>query len=148
MGSRFLCDAEKLVDIAFPIPNMDAALRFIEERGGLLQILQPADAFLLFDRNPGRVNPLFERVTPLELLSRPELHRRDAEMESLGGDYETGMHQETAHGMQAKVAWGLLAAGHSISKPYRQRIFSLKREFGCVVQLQNPSRSDQNMGMA
>jgi len=57
MGSRFSGDAEKLEDVAFPIPNMDASLRFIQERSGLLQVLQPADAFLLFDRN--RVGLIF-----------------------------------------------------------------------------------------
>lgn len=62
MGSRFLCDAENLVDFAFPIPNVDASLRLIQERGGLLQVLQPADAFLLFDRNPGLIDLLLECV--------------------------------------------------------------------------------------
>lgn len=74
MGSSFTGDAEELINVAFPIPNIDAALRLIQERGGLLQILQPADAFLLLNRNPCRINLLFERVRPLELLPRPELH--------------------------------------------------------------------------
>ena len=78
MGFRFLRGAEEFIDIAFPIPNMNASLRFIQERGRLLQVLQPADAFLLFNRNPRRINLLFECVRSLELLSRPELHCRDS----------------------------------------------------------------------
>ena len=68
MGFRFLRGAEEFIDVAFPIPNMNASLRLIQERGRLLQVLQPADAFLLFNRNPCRINLLFERVASLKLL--------------------------------------------------------------------------------
>jgi hypothetical protein len=36
MSFSFLRGAEEFIDVAFPIPNMDAALGFIQERGCLL----------------------------------------------------------------------------------------------------------------
>src|ERR1019366_10002606 len=109
MGFSFLRGAEEFIAVAFPIPHMNASLRLIPERGRLLQVLQPADAFLLFNRNPCRINLLFERIASLELLSRPELHGRDAERQAFRRDHEAGMYQEATHGVYAQAPGRVLA---------------------------------------
>src|ERR1035438_4134544 len=119
MGFSFLRGAEEFIDVAFPIPNMNASLRLIQERGRLLQVLQPADAFLLCNRNPCRINLLFERVASLELLSRPELHGRDSERQALRRDDEAGMHQEATHGVHSQAACLILATVHLIGNSYQ-----------------------------
>lgn len=76
--------AVKLVDVAFPVTDVDAALRCREQRGRMLQVLQPAHAFLLLDRHPRRVNLGLERARALKLLAAPELDRSDAERQAVG----------------------------------------------------------------
>jgi hypothetical protein len=72
MRSGFLGRAEKLVDIALAIADVDASSRVTEKLRGLLDILQPPDAFLLLDWNARRIDLLLERGGPFEFLSGPE----------------------------------------------------------------------------
>ena len=51
MGSSFLDRAEKLVDVAFAITDVNASRWVTEKLRGLLNIFQPSDAFFLFDGN-------------------------------------------------------------------------------------------------
>lgn len=44
--------AEKLEDVAFTIPNMNAPAGVVEKIGGLLEILKPAQALLFRNRYP------------------------------------------------------------------------------------------------
>src|SRR5215470_19652471 len=67
MRSGFLGRAEKLVDIALAIADVDASSRVTEKLRGLLDILQPPDAFLLLDWNARRIDLLLERGGPFEL---------------------------------------------------------------------------------
>jgi len=49
MRSDLLCRAEKLIDVALAITDMNASPRIIQKLRGLLQILQPSDALLFLD---------------------------------------------------------------------------------------------------
>lgn len=51
MRARVACGAKQLVDIALPIADMDAAAGFAEQSGGVLEIEQPAQAFLFLEGN-------------------------------------------------------------------------------------------------
>src|SRR6266566_4877662 len=71
MRSDLLCRAEKLVDIALAITDMDASSWIIQKFRRLLQIVQPSDAFLLLDGYSRRVDLLLERGGPFEFLPSP-----------------------------------------------------------------------------
>src|SRR6516164_3456780 len=45
-----LRQAEEFVDVALPVPDMDATRRLAEQCGGLLQVLQPANTLFGLDR--------------------------------------------------------------------------------------------------
>lgn len=49
MSAHILRLAEQLVDIAFLVANVPALLRLLEHRAGLAHIVEPADAFFLFN---------------------------------------------------------------------------------------------------
>lgn len=68
MGSNLLGSAEKLVDIALTVTDMHASPRIIQKSRRLPEVLQPPNAFLLFNRYPGRVDFALERAAPLNLL--------------------------------------------------------------------------------
>jgi hypothetical protein len=52
---------------------MDASRRLAQQRCRLAHVFQPADALLVLDRNPRRIELLLERSRTLEFLPRPEL---------------------------------------------------------------------------
>jgi hypothetical protein len=61
MRSGFLRRAEKLVNVALAITDMDASSRITEKLRGLLDIFQPPDAFLLLDGNARRITVVASR---------------------------------------------------------------------------------------
>src|SRR4051794_39689925 len=69
MCSQLLGQAEQLVDIALAITDMDATSRIAEQRRGPAQVLQPADALLLLDEDPRRVDLPLEGGGSLEFRS-------------------------------------------------------------------------------
>jgi len=83
VSPNLLGQAEKLVDVAFAIANMNAPRRVREQFSGLLQIVQPADTFFLFYRNPRRIEFLFESRSSFELLPRPELYSGQPQRDAL-----------------------------------------------------------------
>ncbi len=78
MRANCFCSAEELVNIALPVADVNAAFRIVQKGRGLLQILQPADAFLLFNRHARGIDFLLESVAACEFALRPELHGRQA----------------------------------------------------------------------
>ena len=54
MGADFLPRAKQFVNVALPVADMNAASGRAEEFSGALEIFQPADAFLLLNRNACR----------------------------------------------------------------------------------------------
>ena len=79
MGSRRTGRTEKLVDIVFTITDLDKPIGAPQARAGLIHVLQPADALLLFDRDARRIDLPLEGVGSLELRSGPEFDRRQTE---------------------------------------------------------------------
>src|SRR6185437_5742227 len=66
MGADLLGRAEELINVALTVADMNAARRVAQRCRGLPDVLQPADALLLLDRNARRVNPFLERCRSLE----------------------------------------------------------------------------------
>ena len=112
-----LRQAIELVNVAFPIADMNTAFRLSQAVDRLPKILEPAHAFLLFDRNAGRVDLPLERRRSFELLPRPEFHCRQTQRQPLRRYGETGMHQHSADGVMAQaaalVATAIDALGHA-----------------------------------
>src|SRR5882724_5652449 len=96
MRSGLLGCAEKLVDVALAIIDMDASSRVTEKLGGLLDIFQPSDAFLLLDGNARRIDLLLERRGPFEFLPGPEFDGRQPEWQPFGRHREARVHQDAA----------------------------------------------------
>ncbi|MCF6119329.1 hypothetical protein L2449_21020 [Mesorhizobium muleiense] len=86
--------AEKLVDVALAITDVDASRGIAEQRDRLAHVLQPAEALLLFDGHPRRTDLLFERGGPLELRPRPKLFGGKAQRQAIQRDSEARMHQK------------------------------------------------------
>jgi hypothetical protein len=76
MRANCFCSAEEFVNIALPVADVNAVFRIVQKGRGLLQILQPADAFLLFNRYARGIDFLLECVAAYEFASRPELRGR------------------------------------------------------------------------
>ena len=90
--------AEQLEDVALAVADVDAPGRVAQQLRGLPEVLQPADALLLLDRDAGGVDLPLQGVGPLELLAGPELDGRQAERDAPGGEDEAGVHQQPAEG--------------------------------------------------
>ena len=96
VGAELLGGAEQLVDVALAVADMNAACGSTEQCHGLAQVLEPADALLVLDRHPRRIDLALERGRALELLPRPELHGREAQRQALRRHHEGGMHEQAA----------------------------------------------------
>src|SRR5712691_7538032 len=103
MRSDLLCGAEKLVDVALAITNMDASSRITQKLSGLLQIFQPADAFLFLDGNSRRIDLFLERGGPFEFLPSPEFDGRQPEWNTLDRNREARMHQDAANRVRSQT---------------------------------------------
>src|SRR5271156_2931434 len=76
MRANCFCSAEELVNIALPVADVNAAFWIVQKGRRLLQVFQPADAFLLFNRHPRGIDFLLKSVAACEFASRPELRGR------------------------------------------------------------------------
>lgn len=85
-GSKFLSQAVELVDVAFPITNMHAALGCARQLCRQAQIIKPAHAFLLLDRHPRWIDLAFKGTGSFELAARPEFRRRQSKGQTLRRD--------------------------------------------------------------
>src|ERR1700732_2863386 len=68
MSARLLSRPEQLEDVRLAIANVDAALGYAQKLSGLLEILQPPNAFLLLYWNSCRIDVLLESVGSLEFI--------------------------------------------------------------------------------
>ncbi|MFP4897474.1 hypothetical protein, partial [Paraburkholderia sp. EG304] len=50
VGAKIVCGAKQLVNVAFPIADVNATHRIVEKLGRLAHILQPSPAFLFLNR--------------------------------------------------------------------------------------------------
>src|SRR6266403_1526951 len=103
MRSDLLCRAEEFVDITLAITDMDASTWITQQFHGLLQIVQPPDALLFVDWHARRIDLLFERSGPLELLPGPEFDRRQSERHPLGRYRQARMHQDAANRVRSQA---------------------------------------------
>ncbi len=119
--------------------RLNAASRIVQKGRGLLQILQPADAFLLFNRHARGIDFLLESVAAYEFASRPELHGRQAEGQSIGGYGQAGMHLNSADNVVLQLA--VQASSPSHRKPMqnanRPDVLSVIVKFRRIVKDQN-----------
>lgn len=132
-GIEFIGQAEQLIDVALAVADMDATLGVINQGGGLPQVQQPLDAFLLLDRNTRRVDFVLQRGGALELLAAPELDRAQAQWQSLCSHRKAGVHQDAAGRVQLRTPCRVAAAGGLAPEPNQLRFVSLVRELGGVL---------------
>src|SRR5487761_1616247 len=92
MRSNLLGQAEQLVNVALAIANMNTSFGYSEKVRRLPQILQPADALLLLDRNPRRVDLSLQRCRPFERFTCPELDCRQTERKPIDRHGQARMH--------------------------------------------------------
>ena len=83
MRAQLLPQAEQLIYVAFPIPDMNTARRITEQLGGLAQVLQPTNALFFFNGHPRGINPALQRVRAVKLVSVPELDGGQSEGQAL-----------------------------------------------------------------
>src|SRR6266702_7642167 len=95
-----LSQTEQFVDVALPISDVHAASRVCQQFRGLSQVLQPANAFFLFDRHTRRINPSLQSIRAVKLVSVPEFDRRQTQWQPFAGSYQTGVHQNAATGVE------------------------------------------------
>ena len=133
MRSDLLCRAEKFVDVAFAITDN----WIVQKLSRLLQIVQPPDAFLLFDGNSRRVDLFLERGGPFEFLSGPEFDGRQPERQPLGCYREARMHQDAANRVRSQATRLVPSAVYVLGYADRLGALSLVCEFGRVMQDQN-----------
>src|SRR5689334_229472 len=95
---------------------MHTVTRIVCQRGGLTQVLQPADAFLLFYRHPCWIDFLFQGVAALELLASPKLDGHQSQRQSFQRDRQAAVHENAAHGKMFKSSILSLAAGRPAQK--------------------------------
>jgi hypothetical protein len=96
----------------------------------LSQILQSADAFLLLNGHPCRVDPPFERIGSFELVPRPKLDCRQCKRKALCGNRQTRMHQDTTTRVVIGASLVILARRTFVQPPNFINIFTLETEFG------------------
>ena len=108
VGSGGLRSTEEFIDVALAVANVDTALPVCQSDGGRFQILQPANAFFLFNGHPCGIDLLFEGIASFKLASRPELDGSQSQRYPFGGDGQTGMHQQTAKRMQTGTTFSVL----------------------------------------
>jgi hypothetical protein len=134
MSADLLRCAEKFIDIALAVANVNAARRIAQGCGGLLEVFQPADAFLLLDRNPRQVDSLLERRCSLEMLAGPEFDRGQAEWKTFARHGQTRVHQDATNRMRADTTGFVSSAVDVVGHADEIGLFTLKREFGRVMQ--------------
>ena len=121
MGAGGLGHTEQFVDVAFAVANMDAPCRITHQTCGLTKIFQPMDAFLLLDRNPGRIDLPLERGCSLEFVPGPELDGRQPQRQAIGCDGQAGMHHNAADRAGAQPTLLVLAAVDALGDADRLR---------------------------
>src|SRR5260370_899965 len=134
MCSGFLGCAEKLVNVAFAITDVDASCRVTEKLRGLLDIFEPPDAFLLLDGDACRIDLLLERGSAFEFLPGPEFDGRQPEWQPFGRHREARMHQNAANRVRSQTPRLVPSAVYALRYPDRVRVLSLIGELGRVME--------------
>ena len=129
--------AEQLVDVALAITDMDASSGMSEKLSGLLDILQPPDAFLLLDWDARRIDLLLERGGSLEFLPGPEFDRRQSEWQPLSRHDKAGVHEDATNRVRSQAACLVTPAVDALGDADRVCVLALIAELGRVVEHKN-----------
>src|SRR5450759_69366 len=105
---------KKLINVALAIANVNTSCRLAEKFRRLRQVLQPSNAFLLFDRHPRRVDLLLESFRPPEFLSCPEFDRSEPERQPVARHGKTRMHQNAANSVRPEATGFIPSAVNSL----------------------------------
>lgn len=100
---------------------------------GLRQTRQPADALLLLDRHPRRVDVALEGVRAFERLARPELHRGQAKRQARGRDHQARVHQQPALRVGPRVAVAIPSDRHPADRADGLGLGPAETELGGVL---------------
>jgi hypothetical protein len=133
MATHLPGQAEQFINIALAISDVHAAIRIVEQRGGLADVLQPADAFLFLDRYARRINAALKLIGAVKLVTIPELDCGQTEWQPSGSSYKAGMHQDAARG----AIFAGIANGQLLQHSYRSKVLTCEGEVGRVVENQN-----------
>lgn len=144
MRAEIVSRAERLVDIALAIADMHKSPWIAEQRLRLAHIFQPADALLLLDGNPCRIDLLLERGGSLELRPRPELERRKAQRQAIQRDGQARMFQESAYRAHRTATILVLTAVEGMHDADLIGSLSLIGELCCVLQDQDEPGAAMN----
>ena len=126
--------AEKLVDVALAITDVNASPWVTEKLRGLLDIFQPPDALFLLDGNARRIDLLLERGGPFEFLPGPEFDGGQPEWQPFGRHCEARVHQDAANRVRSHAPGLVPSAVDALGYPDRVRALSLVGELGRVVE--------------
>src|SRR5207249_10734956 len=96
---------------------MDEALWLSKAFDRLPKVIEPAYAFLLFDRHPGGVDLPLQRLGLSKLLPGPEFYGRQAQRQPSGRHRQAGMHQHPADCVMAHAPTLIAAAIDALRRP-------------------------------
>lgn len=102
-----------------------------------VQVLEPSDTFLLFDRHPRWVDVQLELVRALELLPRPEFDCSQSERQPVGGHRKAGMHENAACGVTTRRSISMGAGDTDAGLADRFDVVTLVCELSRVGQNQH-----------
>jgi len=132
---------KQLIDVGFPITDMDAARRLRDQVTRLPHVLKPADAFLAFNRNASGVDLALQRIGSLEFLATPKLDRAQVKWQSVGGNSQTRVHQYSTHGVHSPSASLILASIGFGGESNFLRLVSLVRKLRGVLKYEQWARA-------
>lgn len=130
-------EAVKFVNVAFPITNVNTPLRLPQKIDGLAQIVEPSDALLRLDRNPGLIDLSLELGRALELVAVPELDCAQPKRQPFLRHYKAGMHQYSAYCMVPKPALLVTPTVDAFRKANLVRVAALICELRRILKQQD-----------
>jgi hypothetical protein len=137
MSAQLLCQTEQFVDVALPISDVHTASRIVQQLRGLSQVLQPANAFFLFDWHTRRINPALQSIRAVELVLVPELDCCQAQWQTFARNDQAGMHQNSASGVMLRTSLAGVTRSHLLQNSHRSAVLTPKGQFRRVVKNKN-----------
>lgn len=133
VGAHLLGQTEEFVNIALAISDVHGTIRIVQQCGGLLNVLQPANALFLFDRHTSRIDPVLQSVSSMKFISISELNCGQTEWQAFARGHETGVHQDPA----GRVIFTGVAYRSFLEDTYRTNVFTREGEFCRVAKNEN-----------
>ena len=137
MRAQLAGKTKQLVDVAFPVCDVHASAGLAEQFRRLPQVLQPANAFFVLNRNAGGIYLAFQRVGAVKLVSGPELDRCKSQRQSDGISHQAGVHQNPATGVEPRWSGFAGRQGQLLQNPDGGSLLMPIRKLGRVVKNQH-----------